>query len=161
MTPIVVALGSNVGDPESAIRRAAEEMAGFVVDLRLSRLYSSPPMYVLDQPAFVNAVGVGRVAMGPLRLLAELKEIERRLGRIGRERNGPREIDLDIVAYGVLRYEGPTIELPHPRLAERRFVLEPWLELDPEAFVPGLGSVATLREGVKDQNLVVIDHAAL
>jgi 2-amino-4-hydroxy-6-hydroxymethyldihydropteridine diphosphokinase len=102
-------------------------------------------MYVTNQPDFLNAVVLGESHLGPLPLLQQLKGLEQELGRHVRKRYGPREIDLDLIAYGSVLYrlEG-RLEVPHPRVAERRFVLAPLAELDPERYLPGIGRVASL-----------------
>lgn len=124
-------------------------MQEYLSDIRVSQCYASAPMYRTDQPQFVNAVVSASTQLGPLELLGIIKQIEKRLGRTDRERNGPREIDLDLIAYGLLRYrfvagEEVLLQVPHPRLAERRFVLLPMFELEPDFGIPGLGTVRTL-----------------
>lgn len=94
-----------------------------------SSLYESEPMYVEHQPRFVNGVLIAESPLGPLALLDLLKGIELTLGREARTRNGPREVDLDLLAYGSLVLRSPRLVLPHPRWSERRFVVEPLFEL--------------------------------
>lgn len=98
-----------------------------------------------DQDDFLNACLAGRTALSPLALLDRLKSLETKLGRVQRERNGPREIDLDLIAYGRLTLESPRLHLPHPRLAERRFVLEPALEAAPDAWIAGQGPLVSIH----------------
>jgi len=108
-------------------------------------------MYVTDQPNFLNAVAKGTTHLGPLALLTKLKLTEEELGRIARFSNGPREIDLDLLAYGSLQFvAGNRLIIPHPRIAERRFVLAPWTDLDPEWLVTGAGYVQDLLAQTKD-----------
>lgn len=135
----VIAFGSNLGDREGNIRRAAETLGVS----RISSLHETTPMYVEDQPPFINAVAFLDTELGPLALLRLLKETEAAIGRQPRERYGPREIDLDLIAYGSLQlrsviYGEARLQVPHPRLAERSFVLDPLAELDPGFHVPGL-----------------------
>jgi 2-amino-4-hydroxy-6-hydroxymethyldihydropteridine diphosphokinase len=109
-------------------------------------------MYLQDQPEFINAVAIGMTGLDPRGLLAELKRIEQALGRLPREQNGPREIDLDLIAYGNLHYfynvGGSTqLEVPHPRLKERRFVLQPLLDLVPSGEWPTVGRFDHLLAG--------------
>lgn len=161
---IAVALGANVGDCAANLQQAVHLCADWMLIESVSSIYQSEPMYVVDQPTFFNAVLVGQTELGPYAVLKQLQSIEKRVGRVRRERNGPREIDLDLLIYGelILRTQGRLL-LPHPRLQERSFVLAPWLEIAPDAKVPGLGKVATLAQklGQSDQNLVRVVDATL
>ena len=136
----IVALGGNVGDVAGRMRTALAELGA----TRASRLYRSRPMYLTDQPPFLNAVALVPTAEGPLDFLRRLKAAEAAAGRIARERNGPRELDLDLVALDDLVVEGSDLVLPHPRLAERRFVLLPLVDLLPFWSHPATG------DGVND-----------
>ena len=139
MVKAVIGFGSNLGDRSENIRRAAERLGVS----RLSSLIETEPMYVEDQPPFINAVGFLDTCLGPLALLRLLKSLESEIGRLPRQRYGPREIDLDLIAYGRLQlrsvvYGATKLQVPHPRLAERNFVLDPLAELDPFLQIPGL-----------------------
>ncbi|MCO5174111.1 MAG: 2-amino-4-hydroxy-6-hydroxymethyldihydropteridine diphosphokinase [Trueperaceae bacterium] len=131
-----VALGANLGDPAAQFGRAARALADLAPVVGRSRLYSGPAVGgPSGQPPYLNAVlaldaraYVGREAD----LLAALLEVEHDLGRVRRERWGPRVIDLDLLSVGGSVVQGPTLRLPHPRLEERAFVLAPLLDLDPE-----------------------------
>ncbi|MEJ5171565.1 MAG: 2-amino-4-hydroxy-6-hydroxymethyldihydropteridine diphosphokinase [Fimbriimonadales bacterium] len=150
---VAIGMGANVGDRWEAIRLAAVELAKLLASPRLSPVYETAPKFVEDQPPFLNAVMVGESAIGPLALLDALKEIERRLGRLPRERYGPREIDLDLLAFGRLRLDSERLTIPHPGIAERRFVLAPWADLTPDWILPlpsGLATVAELLERTPD-----------
>jgi 2-amino-4-hydroxy-6-hydroxymethyldihydropteridine diphosphokinase len=108
-------------------------------------------MYVDDQPDFLNAVVILATPLGPIALLRALKAIEAEAGRQHRERFGPREIDLDVLAYGALQLAAQVgrnhrFVVPHPRNAERDFVLEPAFEIAPDFLFPGSGTVRALRE---------------
>lgn len=162
MTQVVVALGSNLGDREGRIGEAIARLSEWVQEVRISRLYRTAPLYLEDQPEFLNACLIGRTSFGPLRLLRALKAIELALGRRPRGRNEPREIDLDLVAYGRLVFRQapglpPGLTVPHPRAGERRFVLEPLFELEPEFVLPDQGAVRELlsRDSVSRQPLEV------
>ena len=109
-----------------------------------SSLYLSAPVGIAEQPDFVNAVVELRVATSPQRLIEALLALELQLGRVRRQRNGPRRIDLDLLAFDARRIDTPELVLPHPRIAERAFVLLPWQEIAPDFIVPGLGRVAEL-----------------
>ena len=146
MTVAYVGLGSNLGDREATIRRAAD----LVGALRLSSIRETEPWGYADQPLFLNAVAELDSGRTPRALLDRLLDIEREFGRTrDGPRYGPRTIDLDLLLYGDAVLDEPGLTVPHPRLHERAFVLEPLFELDPELFVPGRGSVAALIAGLQ------------
>jgi len=132
-----------VGDRKATLLSAWSMLAPQCRAGRMSRIYESLPLYVLDQPPFLNAVGVAWSRLPPLQMLGALQEIERTLGRDrSRERRmGPRTLDLDILLCGDLVLETPVLSIPHPRLEERAFVLVPLLELDPGTKDPRSGSL--------------------
>jgi 2-amino-4-hydroxy-6-hydroxymethyldihydropteridine diphosphokinase len=142
-----VGLGANLGDRESTIRRALDLLRseqGLDV-VAVSAFRETDPVGLLEQPRFLNAAAAVDTDLPPRELLGRLLAVERALGR-SREgpRFGPRTIDLDLLLYGGEVVDEPGLIVPHPRLHERRFALEPLAELDPDAFVPGRGPVATL-----------------
>lgn len=163
MVPVVVALGSNVGDSLRYLQEAATALGNVLTEVRASRIYRTAPMYVEDQPPFLNAAVAGLCDLAPIALLAALKEIEGEIGRQARQRNGPREIDLDLVAYGALAYRGPRLQVPHPRTPERRFVLLPMSDLDPELRLATMGTVRDLLSQTQSQveDVVPIEDALL
>ena len=134
-------LGSNLGDRAAAIREAFRMLGGVCDGLRLSSIYETEPMYVEAQPRFLNAVAAGTTRLAPRELLAVVHGIERSLGRnrSAEQRRGPRTIDVDIVLYEGHLSDDPDLTLPHPRLAERAFVLVPLLELSPDLVDPRTG----------------------
>ena len=136
-----IALGSNLGDREAAIRLAWQMMAAHGDEGRLSSIYESEPMYVTDQPLFLNAVGMMRSPLEPRRMLDELHRVESALGRdrTRERRMGPRRIDLDILLCGDLLVNEPDLVIPHPRMKERGFVLVPLVELTPDVRDPETG----------------------
>ena len=141
MTRAYVGLGANLGDREDTIRRAAELLGAG----RLSTIRETAPWGVVDQPPFLNAVAELDTDLSPRALLERLLEIEGTLGRTrDGSRWGPRTIDLDLLLYGEQTVDEPGLTVPHPRLHERLFVLEPLAELAPDAEVPGLGRVRVL-----------------
>jgi 2-amino-4-hydroxy-6-hydroxymethyldihydropteridine diphosphokinase len=145
MTQVTIALGSNMGDRIGYLRQAVEDLSSFVQLKWKSRVYETEPMYVVDQPAFLNAAILAETDLGPLPLLKRLKDAEAKIGRMERVRNGPREIDLDLIGYGAIIYRfGSRLEIPHPRVAERGFVLRPLADLNPRMELPGLGVVENL-----------------
>jgi 2-amino-4-hydroxy-6-hydroxymethyldihydropteridine diphosphokinase len=140
-----IALGSNLGDRAENLRLAREQIDG--PDLRMLRassIYETAPRDVVDQPWFLNQVLECESDLFPRQLLERLQKIERAMGRKRRIAKGPREIDLDILFFGDAVVKARELEIPHPRLAERRFVLEPLAELVPEKRHPG--TRRTMRE---------------
>ena len=148
MTEAYVGLGSNLGDREGTLRRALELLREHVEVRAVSTLRETEPVGVVDQPRFVNAAARVETALSPRELLDVLLGVERELGRERRERWGPRTIDLDLLLYGDETVGEPGLTVPHPRLYERRFVLEPLAELDPALVVPGRGPVRELLAGL-------------
>lgn len=123
-------LGSNLGDSSATIRAALDALAAEHELLRVSPFYLSEPWGVEDQPPFVNAVAVIATDLAPEDLLESLKAIEARLGRVPSYRWGPRALDLDILLYDDVRVDRPELQIPHPRMHERAFVLVPLAEVD-------------------------------
>lgn len=146
MTVAYLGLGSNIGDREAQIKRAAE----LVGAQRLSTIVETEPWGYEAQPKFLNAVAEVETSLEPRELLDQLLDVERQLGRerIG-PRWGPRTIDLDLLVYGDLMLDEPGLTVPHPELAQRLFVLEPLAELAPSLEIPGLGTVQTLLSGLQ------------
>ncbi len=142
-----VALGSNLGDREAHIVRACGAMArAFGAEVTLSPLYATEPMYLRDQPEFLNGVATFHTALAPEEVLLRLLSIETELGRTRTVPNGPRVIDLDLLGLAGHTVSSVTLTLPHPRLAERLFVLVPWDELDGRWTHPETGlTVRALR----------------
>lgn len=141
-----IGLGANIGEREETLRRAVALLATAdrVDVIRVSELRETDPVGVLDQPRFLNGAVALETTLEPHELLETLLRIERELGRVRGERWGPRAIDLDLLLYGDDVVDEPGLRVPHPRLPERRFVLEPLAELDPALDVPGLGPVSEL-----------------
>jgi 2-amino-4-hydroxy-6-hydroxymethyldihydropteridine diphosphokinase len=142
---VYIALGSNLGDRSENLRTAREQIAA--PDLRVRRessIYETEPRDVKDQPWFLNQVIECETDLFPRQLMARLQKIERAMGRKRTMAKGPREIDLDILLFGETVVKAPELEVPHPRLAERRFVLEPLAELVPDKRHPG--TRRTMRE---------------
>lgn len=129
---VVLGLGANQGDRVRNLERALGELSRDVMLDDVSWVYESEPVGLRDQPRFLNLVCVGFTDLWPRRLLERAKEIESALGREPGVRFGPRPIDIDILAYGERVVSEPDLEIPHPRLRERRFVLEPLVEILPD-----------------------------
>ncbi len=176
-----IALGSNLGDREAALRKAWAMLTDLCLNalrdpaksaaypdaksveypdadlVELSPLYETRPMYVVDQPLYLNAVGRLAWGIGPNVMLDHLHRIENEMGRDRTKelRMGPRTLDLDILLYGDLVLDSPTLTIPHPRMTERMFVLVPLLALSPRLRDPRTGirfaeSLALLRSGIDE-----------
>ena len=146
MTLAYIGLGSNLGDRESLIRRAAELIGA----TRLSEVRETEPWGYEQQPRFLNAVAEIETELPPRRLLDHLLDVEARLGRerIG-PKWGPRSIDLDLLLYGDETVNEPGLVVPHPRLLEREFVLELLADLVPLLKIPGNGTVHDALAGLQ------------
>jgi 2-amino-4-hydroxy-6-hydroxymethyldihydropteridine diphosphokinase len=136
-----LALGSNVGDREANLRTAVNRLGSDEIRmLRRSSLYETAPQELLDQPWFLNAVVEVETSLFPLQLLARVRQIERQMGRRRVTPKGPRNIDIDILFYGRTVIRTAELEVPHPRIAQRRFVLEPLAEITPDFRHPVTGT---------------------
>jgi 2-amino-4-hydroxy-6-hydroxymethyldihydropteridine diphosphokinase len=141
VTVAYVGLGANLGDREATIRAAVAALPGVFA---VSSLRETDPVGNTDQPRFLNGVAALETSLSARELLDVLLSVERGLGRERRERWGPRTIDLDLLLYGDETIDEPGLTVPHPRLHERRFALEPLAELDSELVVPGRGPLKDL-----------------
>ena len=152
MTRAFVGQGSNLGDPRAQIGLAVELLGGEegVEVVAVSTLRETDPVGYEDQPRFLNGAAELRTSLSARELLERLLAIERELGRVRGEgpRFGPRTIDLDLLLFGDEVVAEPGLDVPHPRLHERRFALEPLAELDPALELPGRGPVQALLAGL-------------
>jgi len=145
-TTAFVGIGSNLGDREANLRSAIELLTaedGIEV-VAVSEVRETEPVGPVEQGPFLNGVVQVETTLPPGDLLERLLSVESRLGRVRAERWGPRTIDLDLLLYGSERVDEPGLTVPHPRLHERRFALEPLLDLDPTLEIPELGPISTL-----------------
>ena len=148
--PAVLSLGSNLGDREATIRDAVRAIAAIdgVTLVAASGLVETlalkPEGVDVDAPAYLNAAVAIRSALDPDALLTALNAIERDHGRVRDVRWGDRTLDIDIVAMGVLEVHSDRLTVPHPRAGDRAFVLAPWLQIEPDAVLPGRGRVDAL-----------------
>lgn len=144
MTLAYVALGSNLGNPQQQLLDAMDALATLPDThlLQRSHLYRTPPWGMLEQPPFVNAVVQLDTMLSPHALLDALLAIEQRAGRVRAERNGPRTLDLDLLHVEGVQLDDPRLTLPHPRMADRAFVLLPLQDVAPALRLPGHGTVA-------------------
>jgi 2-amino-4-hydroxy-6-hydroxymethyldihydropteridine diphosphokinase len=136
---IYLALGANLDDRLGNLCRAIDSFAPQIQTLRISPIYETAPWGVLDQPAFLNLVVEADTLLKPHDLLVYLKRLEKEAGRKPTIRNGPRTLDLDIIFYGDQLIEEEDLQIPHPRLAGRAFVLKPLADLIPDFTNPRSG----------------------
>ena len=157
MTKAFVGLGSNLGERETHIRRAVEELGKLprTKVARVSSLYDTAPVGEVDQPRFMNAVACVETELTAGELLWNLLLVEQRLGRVRTKvkKWGPRIIDLDLLFFGDSVIDEPTLKVPHPAAHLRAFVLAPLAELDPDFVHPGLGeTIAAILNGLPKES---------
>jgi len=151
MADAFVGIGSNLGDREAHLQAAIELLGsepGIDV-VAVSSFRDTEPVGPVEQPRFLNGAVRIATSLGAHEVLDSILAIERRLGRVRTELWGPRTIDLDLLVYGDEIVDEPGLTVPHPRLHERRFALEPLAELAPDLVVPGHGPVSALIAGIK------------
>lgn len=153
---VYLSLGSNIGDREANLRAGIAALAGAGVRMTcLSGFYETEPVDYLEQAWFVNCVVEGMTEMAPVELLRKLREIEMRLGSKKVVAKGPRKLDMDILLYGAEVIDTAELQLPHPRMHLRRFVLAPLVEIAAGVVHPKLGmTAAQLLERTEDQSQV-------
>jgi len=144
----VTALGSNLGNRELNIDSAIAELAKIIEISHLSTNHETDPVGGPEQPKYLNAVLIAETQLDPHELLISMLEIENKLGRKREIHWGPRTIDLDLIVVGDEVVVSDVLVLPHPRAHERKFVLEPWLEIDPTAQIPGIGLVESILQRI-------------
>lgn len=147
----VIALGANLGERAATIAEAIADLGRLPLTELVAAAEPIESVAITlggpdaDAPRYLNTVAIVGTRLAPTMLLGYLHAIEGRHGRERRERWGSRTLDLDLITYGDVRSDDPALVLPHPRAAERDFVLDPWLRIDPDAVLPGVGRVADLR----------------
>lgn len=153
---VFLSLGSNVGDRQENLRGAIAALSGAGVEVkRVSSIYETEPVDLLEQPWFLNCVVQGETTVPAVDLLPALREIERRMGSKKLVARGPRLIDIDILLYGQQTIDAPELQVPHPRMHLRRFVLEPLAELAPDVKHPRWsGTAAELLNASQDKSAV-------
>jgi 2-amino-4-hydroxy-6-hydroxymethyldihydropteridine diphosphokinase len=154
-----VGLGSNLQQPLHQLLKAFDALSALPRTRMLARssLYRSAPVGKTDQPDFVNAVAALRTGLAPGELLQALLRLEAQQGRVRSEPNAPRTLDLDLLLFDAQIIHQPGLDVPHPRMHERAFVLMPLAELDPKLIIPGRGAVAELLARVAGQDVTRID----
>ncbi len=157
MAKIYLALGSNVGQRKSNLKKALELLKRNVKVVKLSLVYQTKPVGYEKQNNFLNMALEGKTQLTPIELVKFTGQVEKEVGRIRRFRYGPREIDIDILFYDDLVYHHERIQVPHPRLQERDFVLRPLMDLNPRIFHPVYKkTVKQLYSGISEGNLSVL-----
>ena len=157
MTRAVIAFGANLGDREATIDAAVRALADAdgVELVAVSPIYETPALKTTgvdhDAPGYLNGVLVVETVLDPHALLDVLQRIEDEQGRVRVERWGDRTLDLDLIDVDGLELSDDRLELPHPRAWQRAFVLQPWLDVDPDAVIAGRGPVAELRAQAADE----------
>ncbi len=159
-TTAYIGLGSNMGNPVQQIYAAMEalERLPHARLMARSRLYHSPPVGYREQPDFINAVVRLQTSLTAENLLDHLLQLEQGQGRVRQFANGPRTLDLDMLLYGNLVQQTSRLTLPHPRLAQRSFVLLPWLEVAPDSLpLPGVGTLGALAHQCPPPHAIPLD----
>jgi 2-amino-4-hydroxy-6-hydroxymethyldihydropteridine diphosphokinase len=144
----VIALGSNLGNRELNIDSAIAELAKIIEITHLSTNHETDPVGGPEQPKYLNAIAIAEAELEPEELLTAMLDIENKLGRKREVHWGPRTLDLDLITFGDEVIDSEFLVLPHPRAHERRFVLEPWLEIEPDAYIPGIGKVESILQRI-------------
>jgi 2-amino-4-hydroxy-6-hydroxymethyldihydropteridine diphosphokinase len=150
--PAVVSLGSNLGDRLAHLRRGLEVLAQHCAVMKVSGVYETAPVGVIDQPSFYNVVALLDTE-DPERAFVAAQSAEASQGRLRSQRWGPRSLDVDVIDVSGRTSADPRLTLPHPRAHERAFVLLPWLEIDPVAALPDRGSVRRLAQNLAGQEV--------
>ena len=160
----VLALGSNLGDRLATLQGGVDALLGpsgpsssapgssGLALVALSPVYETVPVGGPPQPEYLNAVLIAETTLPAMALLRRGQAVEAAFGRVRQEVWGPRTLDVDVIVYGDVVSDDPELTLPHPRAAERAFVLAPWLDADPDAEIPGQGRVAELLDAAVARN---------
>jgi len=163
MARVVLGLGANLGDAAATLDGAVAELAaepGVTVVAR-SSTYRTAPVGGPEQPDYLNAAVLLEVSLEPLQLLRRLQAIELGHGRVRTVRWGPRTLDLDVLLWDERSIDEPELTVPHPRLVERRFALEPLLELLPDARLPGGRALAEVGASLPEQGVFRLDSTTM
>ncbi len=157
---VYLGMGANLGDRQQNLAQALQLIRSFAVIQRVSSIYETKPVGYLDQPDFLNLVCHATTELSPNALLQAVKRIEKQLGRQDSFRNAPRLIDVDILLYADLVLESPKLTIPHPRLAERAFVLVPLAEIAPDLTHPILQrSMVDLLQAIDTSEVIFFSHS--
>jgi|TARA_B110001469_G_C9439886_1_gene222883 2-amino-4-hydroxy-6-hydroxymethyldihydropteridine diphosphokinase len=159
MNNIFIALGSNLENPKEQVKKgilSIKKIEGVRI-LNESNLYETPPVGILDQPNFVNAVIKINSNLGPYEILNELLNIENIAGRVRIDKNGPRTLDLDILLFNNLILNEKKLTIPHPRMHERLFVLMPLKDIDEAIVIPNHGAIIDIINKLTPENIIRIE----
>tara|TARA_B100000795_G_scaffold193437_1_gene147747 strand:+ start:1196 stop:1675 length:480 start_codon:yes stop_codon:yes gene_type:complete len=159
MNNIFIALGSNLENPKEQVKKgilSIKKIEGVRL-LNESNLYETPPVGILDQPNFVNAVIKIDSNLGPYEILNELLKIENIAGRVRNDKNGPRTLDLDILLFNNLILNEKKLTIPHPRMHERLFVLMPLKDIDEAIVIPNHGAIIDIINKLTPENIIRIE----
>ena len=159
MNNIFIALGSNLENPKEQVKNGVlsiKKINGIKI-LKESKLYETPPVGILDQPNFINAVIKIDCDLSPEKLLNELLNIESMAGRIRIDKNGPRTLDLDILLFNDLILSGERLTIPHPRMHKRLFVLMPLKDIDETIVIPNQGAIIDIINQLPPENIIRIN----
>ncbi|MBT9148915.1 MAG: Bifunctional folate synthesis protein [Dehalococcoidia bacterium] len=155
MNTVYLGLGSNLGNRETSLARGLEYLARGMMITGVSSVYETEPLGYLEQPSFLNMVCCGTTQLDPFDLLRYVEDIEEQLGRVASFPNAPRLIDIDILLYGEQVIDTESLVIPHPRIAERAFVLIPLLEIAPDIAHPSINmSMRDLLSGLTESQQV-------
>lgn len=161
MHTVYLALGTNVGNRREMLNQVVEALGKELSEIVYSNIYETKPWGFREQENFFNMVIKGITELSPQALLHSVRSIEKKLGRQKRFRNGPREIDIDIVFYDELVLHTSDLIIPHPRIAERDFVLQPLIDIDPNVVEPVAGkAVAALYEQLAEGEKTIVRKIA-
>lgn len=140
----VIALGSNLENRKLNLDIAVTKLEELLVGLIVSKYMECKAVGGPVQPDYLNAIAIGESNLQPEELLDQLLEIENQMGRVREVKWGPRIIDLDLIVYGEYVSNTQKLKLPHPLASSREFVIKPWLSIDPEAVIPGIGEIKNI-----------------
>ncbi len=160
---VFIGLGSNLADPAAQVKTAIADIARLsaVQFLTSSSLYKSPPMGPQDQPDYINAVIEVQTTLSPHELLEQLQKIEQQHGRVRQRHWGERTLDLDLLVFGDIQIDDTRLQVPHPGIAQRAFVLYPLAEIAPKLVIPGLGQTSSLLKHCPVDGLIRIENSEI
>lgn len=157
VSTVYIGLGSNLGDRVACLREAVSRLSAIITIEKVSQLYVAAPLGYVRDDAFINAVVSGKTSLKPLDLLEQLQDVEKAMGRRPGVQYGPRPIDLDILFYDAVQIESRKLAIPHPRIAQRAFVLRPLVEIAPQLMHPVLYYTASqMLQDAEDADQVQI-----
>jgi len=158
VSKVFIALSANVGNKQENISQAISYLKTYVSNMRIANVYMTKPMYHEKQDNFLNSVIQGYTKLSSEKLLHITQGIEKKIGRVRRFRNGPREVDIDILFYDNSIIERKNLIIPHPKVFERDFVLQPLVDLEPDFVHPVLKkTMKELLEEIPSNKKTIVD----